>query len=424
MRRYSRCSKYFLGSSVLQVRVQSFAVRTTMNLLIAVPWDQDSGGVASVVGNLAGYFQARGHKVIFLHPGQTNFLQPKKTKLGFDGVEMNLRVPFSRESSIRSILSFVAFLPVTLFRLHSFLLKSRIRLVNIHYPGDALIYFAILRWLGRIKLVVSVHGADLFPGGKPQLQYSRAIRMILHAADTVIAPSKAFLSDVLRIFPSLREKGMCIHNGVYLKDLGRGSKHNFAAATDRYILSLAVQNEKKGLDVLVTAFGTLCASEPGLRLKLAGDGPLRKDLEQLADSLHIRDRVDFLGWQCRNEVTALLGGCEVFVMPSRSEPFGIAIIEAMACHKPVVACAVGGIPEIVENGKNGILVEPDNPAALADAIENLLKSPERQRAIAENGYMTAHTRFGSESMGSRYERMFAKMLDSGAYVRESEHGIP
>ena len=129
-----------------------------------------------------------------------------------------------------------------------------------------------------------------------------------------------------------------------------------------------MHNKKKGIDVLLRAFALVRDRDPELRLVLAGDGPLRSGLEEIAASLKIADKVDFLGQQGRTQVANLLHACEVFVLPSRSEPFGIVLVEAMACKKPIVATTAGGIPEIIENRRNGILVRPNDDNALAEAL--------------------------------------------------------
>jgi hypothetical protein len=128
----------------------------------------------------------------------------------------------------------------------------------------------------------------------------------------------------------------------------------------------------------------------------------------------VQDGIQFLGSIKRAQVAKLLRNCTTFVLPSRFETFGIAILEAMACKKPVVATTVGGIPEIIENGKNGILVEPDNPAVLAEALLTVLRDPGLQKTLANNGYATVHERFRSEKTGSTYEMAFAELLDSGS----------
>src|SRR5688500_10260563 len=134
-----------------------------LNVLLVVPWDQESGGVASVVGYLARHLETHGHRVLFLHPGVSETLRYKKTKWGFQGVELNLRRPLVPGHRVRSACAFLVTLPFTLLQLLRLLRVHDIRIVNIHYPGDGFVYFAFCRWLLPIRLVISIHGTDVLP---------------------------------------------------------------------------------------------------------------------------------------------------------------------------------------------------------------------------------------------------------------------
>jgi glycosyltransferase involved in cell wall biosynthesis len=382
-----------------------------MNVLLVVPWDQEFGGVACVVGNLAKYLTAGGHKVVFLHPGFTNVLRQRKTTWGFDGFEISLREPYSSASPLKSILAFICFLPVTLVQILALLNKRDIQVVNIHYPGECFFYFALLKTVLGFKLVVSVHGADFYPDGRPNRKHSWLMGWLLSAADRVVAPSRAFLLQFLELLPQFNLKTTAIHNGVDVAELlgAVTAQHNNLA---NYILCIAHQNPKKNLDQLIRAFMRVKNIDTSLSLVLVGDGPMRRTLEELAGALQLDGKIHFLGWKNRAEVAELLKGCTLFVLPSKSEPFGIVIIEAMACRKPVVASRVGGIPEIIEHGKNGIMVDPDDPLDLAGAIEALLNDPDLRESLGANGQLTVHERFTYETMGRRYESLFSRLLDA------------
>src|SRR5262249_6196832 len=120
----------------------------------------------------------------------------------------------------------------------------------------------------------------------------------------------------------------------------------------------------------------------------------------------------FLGTQGAPEIARLLQGCEVFVLPSRMEPFGIAVIEAMACKAPVVASRVGGIPEIIEHEKSGILVEPEKPEALTVGLGRVLNDDDLRRKIVDNGYLRVMERFCSIHNGAAYLAAFASLWRS------------
>lgn len=378
-----------------------------MNVLVVVPWDQEFGGVASVVGHLARYLRDRGYRVILFHPGETNQLTPNRTKWGFPGYRLRLRAPWYGEHPIRSLLAYlICFLP-TMYRLVRLIRSHGIQIVNIHYPMREFAYFGLCRWLLPIRLVTSIHGEDCFPAGRPWKRYPWTLRVLLLSSDAIVAPSRGFLDDCLTQFPHLSRKGTFIYNGVNLQELSQPPNDTPLPTQGRYLLCIAAHNEKKALDVLIRAFAMVKDEDPTIRLLLVGDGPLRRQHEEFARALDLDGRVEFLGWRGRAEIAKLLHGCQVFVLPSRSEPFGIVITEAMACRKPVVASGVGGIPEIIEHGKSGVLVEPDNPAALANALLDLLKDPPLQRSISNNGYARVAARFQCEHTGAAYESLFA-----------------
>ncbi|OLB15188.1 MAG: hypothetical protein AUH07_03240 [Gemmatimonadetes bacterium 13_2_20CM_70_9] len=141
---------------------------------------------------------------------------------------------------------------------------------------------------------------------------------------------------------------------------------------------------QKGLDYLVKALAQL-PPQRRVRLVVVGeDWGGVADLRSLARTLGIEDRILFKGLLARDEVLRAYASADVFVLPSLFEPFGIVLLEAMAAGLPVVASRVGGIVDVVEDGKTGLLVPPRNPQAIADAIERLLSNPTlRQRMGAE-----------------------------------------
>ena len=371
--------------------------------------DETIGGVAYMVGNLARQLKSRGHEVIFVNLGKTLFAKSKITNWGFPGFELNLQMPLGNRHRIVSLTLFLVRFPIALFQLIWLIYKYRIQIVNVHYPSECFCYFAICRRLLPIKLITSVHGADLFPGGRPLTVYSKAMNQLLNSSDRIVTPSRAYAKDVSRVFPQLRAKLVSIHNGVDLAELA-GCSSDSASIRQPYILCVAMHNEKKGIDVLLRAFKLIHDRKPSLRLVLVGDGPLHEQLKNLASDLGIADKVAFLGLQGRSQVATLLHGCEVFVLPSRSEPFGIVILEAMACRKPVVATTAGGISEIIENGKDGILVQPDEDKALAGALLTVLHDLSLRRQLAENGLATVRAQFRTDDTAEAYQKLFHSLL--------------
>jgi glycosyltransferase involved in cell wall biosynthesis len=386
--------------------------RKRLNTLLAVPWDLQAGGVMSVLDHLARYLLAHGHDVLFFHPGHKLMAERRVTMLGFPGVRVRLNMPIGpKERRILRVLAFPFFLAVGLLQLAWVIRKRHIRIVNLHYPEDNFFYFALCRYLLPIRLVTSLHGGDVVDDyGRPRDSFSRAFRFILHASDLIILPSETYRKKVVAVFPFVKHKTIAIHNGINPARFSGSASGRNGAGPDQYILCVAELRPYKGIDVLLRAFKLLLAKEKSLRLVLAGDGPLREELESLAASLGVDGHTDFLGTQTAADVVRLLHGAAVFVLPSRADNCPIALLEAMMCKKAIVASAVGGIPELIEQEKSGILVEPENHEALAVSLLRLLKNDELKRRLAEAAHFRAMEHFCFDRTGEEYETALASLF--------------
>jgi glycosyltransferase involved in cell wall biosynthesis len=382
-----------------------------LNVLLVVPWDQESGGVTEVVGSLARHLQAEGHGILFLHPGTSELLRRKKTKCGFPGVELKLRAPFNPNYPVRSVLSFLVMFPFTLFQLVRLLLGNAIRVVNIHYPGEQFVYFAFCRWLLPIRLVISIHGMDAIPWDTPSRPPSRALRLVFRAADLIVAPSWGFLRRCDGILASSSARRVAIHNGTDFAELSIPASDSNAVKP--FIVSVCSLDEYKGLDVLIRAMAMLRDAGETMRLVVAGEGPMRVDLERLIAGLALQEQIDLIGQQPRFSVVRLLHQSSCFVLASRSENFPISVLEAMACGKAVVGTNVGGLPEMIENWQNGILVEPDDPTALAATIRLLLADADLRNRLGQAARARVKDQFQELHMAESYTHAFQEVLDSG-----------
>ena len=158
------------------------------------------------------------------------------------------------------------------------------------------------------------------------------------------------------------------------------------------ILSVGNLIPIKGHALLLRAFALVANSVPSCSLEIIGDGPERNDLQRLAVDLGIRDRVRFLGRQSRQEAAAAMQRCALFALPSSYEGLGCVYLEAMACGKPVIGCNGQGIDEIIEDGKNGVLVSPGDEAKLSDALKMLLNNEPLRERMGNAGYKTVRSR--------------------------------
>jgi glycosyltransferase involved in cell wall biosynthesis len=168
--------------------------------------------------------------------------------------------------------------------------------------------------------------------------------------------------------------------------------------------SLGRLHKQKGYDVLIRALADL----PNARVVIVGDGPERPALEALARRLGVAEQLDLVGW--RDDARAWLESFDIFVLPSRYEGFPLSIVEAMLAGTPVVATDVASIPEAVLHGQTGLLVRPDDHAALAAALGELLDDGDRRRAFATAARDRARERFTSAVMARQYMEIYAEIM--------------
>ena len=179
--------------------------------------------------------------------------------------------------------------------------------------------------------------------------------------------------------------------------------HVTAAPTEPRLLAVGTLRRIKGMDVLLEATARLAATVPDLSLHIVGDGPERTSLEVRANRADLRGRVRFLGQQPRAIVEAEMRDCAVFVTPSRSETFGVAPLEAAALGRPVVATRCGG-PEETITSALGRLVAPEDPGALAAAIDEVLRHADDfdPMRMAEN----VRRRFGPDAVWDKLDEVY------------------
>ena len=173
------------------------------------------------------------------------------------------------------------------------------------------------------------------------------------------------------------------------------------------VLALGRLHENKAFDVLLKAISRV----PNVYLWIAGEGPLRKDLEKLAENLAVKPRVRFLGW--REDTASLLATADLFVCPSRHEPLGNVVIEAWAQGVAVVAADSYGPGTLIEHRESGILVPVDDAVTMGKAIRNLLEDNNLRDRIARQGYEVYAENFTEKMVVERYTDFLNKVAEAG-----------
>ena len=296
------------------------------------------------------------------------------------------------------------------------LLRREVAVFHLHMSSGPSTWrkgvFAGLARVFRIPYVVHMHGGDYvqFVGARCGPARRRLARAILEGADRVIVLSGSFASAIAAIAPAART--MIVPNAVALPALAQPWARAGATGDERLILFLGRVDEKKGAFDLIRAGAHLHAP---FQLVICGEGQVDQALA-CARSQGIEKSVSLPGWIDGDAKRNLLERACMLVLPSCYEGVPMAVLEAMSWSVPVIATAVGGIPEIVTDGGEGLLVEPGYPIALAAAINRLLDDCALRGALGAAGRRKIMLHYSQ----ARLDEQLADVWDGFRTVRASE----
>ncbi len=275
-----------------------------------------------------------------------------------------------------------------------------------------------IRTLHRIPLILTLHSMEpLRPWKADQLGSGYLLsswieKTVVESADRVIAVSRQMRDDILAHFRVDPARVVMIHNGIdpdrYRRTAAREALERFGVR-EPYVLFVGRITDQKGIFHLLEAAPNL---PPGVQVVLCASAPdtpeieerLKRTLPKHPNALWIDKMISV------DEVIQLYSHAEAFVCPSVYEPFGLINLEAMACETAVVASAVGGILEVVEDGISGLLVPPGRPDDLANALRRLLDDPARRRAMGQAGRRRVEQQFSWASVAEQTERVYAEAI--------------
>jgi alpha-maltose-1-phosphate synthase len=242
-------------------------------------------------------------------------------------------------------------------------------------------------------------------------------KVAVESAAAVVAVSDGMRADVLAAYPAVPpERVRVIRNGIdtieYAADPGTDVLRRYGVEPARpTVVFVGRITRQKGLPVLLRAASAL---DPGAQLVICAGQPdtpeLAAEVTALVEHLQeTRSGVIWLsGMLAKREVIQLLSHATAFACPSLYEPLGIVNLEAMACGTAVVASRVGGIPEVIDDGETGLLVPPDDPAALADGLNTLLRDPDRATWMGQRGRKRAIAEFGWAAIAAQTAALYAE----------------
>jgi glycogen(starch) synthase len=271
-------------------------------------------------------------------------------------------------------------------------------LVHVNGAGPTNFFHLTTREAYRAPTLVTLHG-------EWDQQADGIVGQTLRAADWVAACSAAVLNRGLRVAPEIADRSAVIYNGVEVPPLAPQP----LPFTPPRVLCLGRLSREKGMDLALACFSSVLERFPHARLVIAGDGPMKEQLQEQAVLHGIAHAVDLPGWIAPDQVPSLINTATLVVLPSRQDSMPLVALESALMARPIVATRVGGLPEVVAHEESGLLVESENAQALSRAIVSLLSHSEIARRMGENGRLRAGSVFSWERHVDAYDALYRSM---------------
>ena len=363
------------------------------------------GGSGAVATELGLELARRGHDIHFISYASPFRLRGFAERVTFHEVTQ-LDYPLFEQSSPYALALAV--------KQHEVAKREQLDLMHAHYA----IPHAATAWLAKqmleneglsLKIVTTLHGTDITLVGQDP-SYHTLTKFSIEQSDAVTAVSAYLRDETYRAFGCGQCDVRVIPNFISTADYhparDDGFRRRLAPAGDRVLVHVSNFRPVKRVGDVVKIFATVRKKIPAT-LVLVGDGPDRDAAEQDVDTLGLRRDVRFLG-KVEN-VGDVLRGADLFLLPSSTESFGLAALEAMACAVPVIASAAGGIPEVVEDGKTGYLAQSGDVATMADRALRVLQNPAEQARMRAAALARALD-FSADHVVPRYEALYQEVL--------------
>jgi L-malate glycosyltransferase len=364
------------------------------------------GGSGVVATELGIELAARGHEIHFITYSQPFRLSGREANIHFHEVAVTNYPLFEHppyDLALATRMAEVAeFYSLDLLHVH----------YAIPHSVSALLARQMLASRGRhLPFITTLHGTDITLVGLDR-SYLPITRFGIEQSDGVTAIS-SYLRDRTREAFGITSEIEVIRNfvncDVYVRnpELVSAMRGRYAAPDERLLVHLSNFRPVKRIRDVVEVFARVAREVPA-RLMLIGDGPDRSVAEYLARQHKIQDRVHFIGKQ--DNVNELLPLADLMLMPSEMESFGLAALEAMACGVPTIATDVGGVPELIDNGRNGLLFGVGDVEAMSAAAIALLGDEARLRTMSEAGRKTAQDHFCASRVIPLYEEYYERVV--------------
>ena len=293
---------------------------------------------------------------------------------------LQMGIPYSTRSRSSSSFMKLSYLK-PIFQLRKYLVQYKPDILHAHYASS---YGLLGAMTGFHPFIVSVWGSDVYQFPNYSFIHRMVLIYVLFKADKILSTSyimreetKKYTNKEIKVTPF----------GIEINRFRPQKISNIFEDYDLVIGTIKTLEKNYGIEYLIRAFKITKEKYPNLCLKLLiiGQGSQKGFLENLVKSLDIQSSTKFLGFISPSNIPDYHNMIDIFVAPSLEESFGVAVLEANACNKPVIVTNVGGLPEIVEDGKNGFVVEKENSEAISIAICKLIEDESLRKSIGKAG---------------------------------------
>jgi L-malate glycosyltransferase len=360
------------------------------------------GGSGVVATELGTELAARGHDVHFISYAPPIRMNPNDPHIYFHEVEVASYPLFDHAPYTLALAT----------KMLEVFESQSLDLLHVHYAIPHSVSAMLARSMAaprRLPFITTLHGTDITLVGSNRT-YLPITKFSIEQSDGVTTISKYLLDQTIKEFDIKRPMEIIpnfVNCDLYVRKENAELRAKWAPNGEPILMHLSNFRPVKRLTDVVEIFGAVRAKMPA-KLVLMGDGPDRGAAEYLARKKKIQKDVLFLGKQ--DQVYEKLSQADLFLMPSQLESFGLAALEAMACEVPVIATTVGGVPEVVEHGVDGYLVEPEDVEAAAKYAIQILSRTDRGRAMGMAARANAKKKFCSNDVIPQYENYYKKIL--------------
>jgi glycosyltransferase involved in cell wall biosynthesis len=293
------------------------------------------------------------------------------------------------------------------------LLMRRVSLVHCHAAMKGSFWrksaFALTARLFGVPVIFHLHGSEMKTFVEKQYSiFQILIAWILRKQSVVVVLSQSWMTYVSSISP--KANIVILPNYVVLPHL---NSVEAASSQSIELLFLGVIGIRKGVYDLLPAFRDAVSQIPNLHLVIGGNGE-EKRARELASDLGIDRSVDFAGWVSGDKKIDLLSKADIYVLPSYNEGLPVSLLEAMSWRMPVITTRVGGIPELVRDGEDGVLIEAGNQSELTDAILKLARNTELRYAMGQAARERVRCTFSRDAVLPKLESIYGSLISTGS----------